>query len=149
MEPRFREKALRFNADVSPEARSLQADRLALWHMLVNLFSNAVKFTPQQGEVALEARRENGEITISVEDTGIGFDPSEQPDILSPFGRGRNARESNIEGTGLGLPIVKAMVEAHDGRFELASSVGCGTRASLVFPALADQSAARGPHATG
>ena len=134
MEPRFQEKSLTFTTDVEPGARRILADRRALWHMLTNLLSNAVKFTPEQGEIALEARHKSGEIVISVNDSGIGFDPAERGHVLSPFGRGQNARASNIEGTGLGLPIVKAMVEAHDGRFELVSKKGCGTRASLIFP---------------
>ncbi len=142
MAPRFKEKSLSFVMDVHPDATTVQADRLALWHMLTNLFSNAVKFTPENGKVTLLARQKNGEITITVTDTGIGFDPQERKFVLTPFGRGQNAREANIEGVGLGLPIVKAMVEAHDGRFELSSRLGCGTEASLIFPLVCESAAA-------
>jgi two-component system cell cycle sensor histidine kinase PleC len=149
MKPRFKEKELAFNVVVASEARTVEADRLALWHMLINLFSNAIKFTPEKGNVTLRAARQNGEVTISVEDTGIGFDPTEHKALLTPFGRGRNARDSNIEGTGLGLAIVKAMVEAHHGRFELKSGVGRGTTASLVFPAIGDAAGRGAPSVTG
>ena len=133
--PQFAEQNLTFETRIAPEVKTVRADRSGLLHMLINILSNAGKFTPAGGSIALCAKDVDGATTISVEDTGIGFDEDELETILSPFGRARGAAEHGIQGTGLGLSIVKSMMEAHGGRLELSSPPQKGVKASLIFPA--------------
>ena len=115
---------------------NLDADKRKLKQMLLNLLSNAVKFTPESGTVDLNAFvREDGGLTVCVRDTGIGIDPDQFDVVLSPFGQIDSALAREHQGTGLGLPLVKALVEAHEGSIELDSAVGRGTEVSLHFPA--------------
>jgi signal transduction histidine kinase len=114
----------------------LLADERAVKQMLLNLLSNAVKFTPKGGRVVIAAElRADGSMAVSVVDTGIGIAPENIPRALAPFGQVDNAISRSTEGTGLGLPLVKSLMELHGGSFELQSEVGKGTRATIVFPA--------------
>jgi signal transduction histidine kinase len=104
--------------------------------ILINLLSNAIKFTPQGGEVIMTAKpTAGGWVALSIADTGIGI-PAEQLDnALSAFGQVDNPFTRTQEGTGLGLPIVKSLVELHGGQFQIESAVGKGTRITMVLPA--------------
>jgi signal transduction histidine kinase len=103
--------------------------------MIVNLVSNAVKFTPSDGSVTVEAgRSDDGGIFICVADTGIGMAPSDIPKALAPFSQIDDGRARYQGGTGLGLPIVKSLIELHGGTLALDSEFGRGTRATLRFP---------------
>jgi signal transduction histidine kinase len=114
----------------------LQADERAVKQMLLNLLSNAVKFTPKGGLVTVSAEmREDRSLVVTVSDTGIGIAPENIPRALAPFGQVENAISHSAEGTGLGLPLVKALMELHGGFLELESEVDKGTQARLVFPA--------------
>jgi signal transduction histidine kinase len=104
--------------------------------MLINLLSNAVKFTPEGGHVVINGeRRQDGKVTLSITDTGIGIAAQDMEKVLTPFGQVDSAFSRRHEGTGLGLPLVKAMIELHDGTLTLRSEVGVGTTAILTFPA--------------
>jgi two-component system cell cycle sensor histidine kinase PleC len=114
-------------------------DRRALRQVLLNLLSNAVKFTQAGGRVMVEARAAAaGELTISVSDTGVGIAPQDLSKIVVPFGAlARNASLSRAqEGTGLGLPLSKSLIELHGGHLEIRSEVGRGTTAIARFPAM-------------
>ena len=114
-------------------------DRRALRQVLLNLLSNAVKFTQPGGRVVVQARAAAaGELTISVSDTGVGIAPQDLSKIVVPFGAlARNASLSRAqEGTGLGLPLSKSLIELHGGRLEIRSEVGRGTTAIARFPAI-------------
>jgi signal transduction histidine kinase len=112
------------------------ADERALQQILVNLLTNAVKFTGAQGEVRVRAHREaDGSTIVSVEDTGIGINPADMPHVLESFGQARHDIAATGErGTGLGLPIVKGLVEAHGGTLTIESEVDIGTKAIVSFP---------------
>ena len=114
----------------------LQADECAIKQMLLNLLSNAVKFTPKGGRITIGAElRADGSLAASVSDTGVGIAPENIPRALAPFGQIENAAaRATAEGTGLGLPLVKSLMELHEGTLELESEVGKGTRATIVFP---------------
>ena len=114
----------------------LQADERAIKQMLLNLLSNAVKFTPKGGRITIGAElRADGSLAASVSDTGVGIAPENIPRALAPFGQIENAAaRATAEGTGLGLPLVKSLMELHEGTLELESEVGKGTRATIVFP---------------
>ena len=105
--------------------------------VLINLLSNAAKFTPSGGSVSAEITLEtDAAITITVRDTGIGISAPEDIDkVVAPFGRLQIARTSKIDGTGLGLALSKAIVEAHGARLALISEVGSGTAVSVHLPA--------------
>jgi signal transduction histidine kinase len=113
------------------------ADERALHQIVINLLTNAVKFTLPGGAVTVRSRRnDTGEIVVEVEDTGIGIKPEDMKHVLQSFGQGRHdVAASDERGTGLGLPIVKGLVEAHGGRFELESTLDVGTTARAIFPA--------------
>lgn len=111
----------------------LYADHRASRQMLLNLLSNAIKFTPKGGEVRLCATFDDSSLQLEVRDTGVGVAPEELPKILTLFGQAENSRIAK-EGTGLGLPITKSLIEQHGGRLDIDTARGRGMRATLVFP---------------
>ncbi|HQH26321.1 MAG TPA: ATP-binding protein [Oligoflexia bacterium] len=108
------------------------ADRLGLTRVLGNLVSNALKFTPKHGRVELSAERIGAEVRIMVSDTGTGIDPRARHKLFQRFER--LEKHNEIEGTGLGLFVVKNIVEAHNGRIEIKSQVGVGTAFIISLP---------------
>ena len=132
------EKAASKKITLAVEAASnlphVRADKRKIRQILLNLLSNAVKFTPEGGSVTLIARQErNGQITLSVRDTGIGIPEDEIQKALSVFGQVH--RSQSHEGTGLGLPLCKMFTELHGGKLSLSSKVGEGTTVSVTLPA--------------
>jgi PAS domain S-box-containing protein len=109
-------------------------DKKLLKNILINLLSNAVKFSPEEGCIYLKALNANNQMVISVKDQGIGISEEDQQHLFSSFFRGKNA--VNIQGTGLGLHIVKGYVELLQGRIDLQSAVGEGTTITIELPAL-------------
>ena len=101
----------------------------------LNLLTNAIKFTPQGGSITVKVgwTRRGGQY-LSIRDTGPGIPPEEIPIVLSSFGRGALAQKNAEEGTGLGLPIVKGLVELHGGEFRLSSALRVGTEVIVIFP---------------
>jgi two-component system cell cycle sensor histidine kinase PleC len=111
------------------------ADERAVRQICLNLLSNALKFTPRGGRVTLKvARAWDGGQLIRVRDTGPGIPKDEIPRVMQAFGQGSLALETAEGGTGLGLPIVRSLVELHGGSFELRSELGKGTEAIAFFP---------------
>ena len=125
---------------------ALRADERRLKQILVNLLSNAVKFTEAGGEVTLSAwyRTDSG-YCFQITDTGIGIAPEDIPKALSRFGQIDGDLNRQYEGTGLGLPLTKALVELHGGALDLQSEVGVGTTVTVRFPA---ERLVRSPHDT-
>lgn len=109
-------------------------DERMIKQILLNLLSNAVKFTPEGGMVELSAENNSLGLSFSVADTGCGIPPDKMEIILEPFGQADMTLQRNYEGTGLGLPLVKAMVELHGGELELFSREGKGTTATVRLP---------------
>ncbi|MET8152541.1 ATP-binding protein [Actinoplanes sp. NPDC049668] len=112
----------------------LDADAGQLDRLLMNLLTNAVKFTPAAGTVSLLARREADEVVIAVEDTGMGVPEGEQDALFTRFFRASNAVREAVPGTGLGLAIVGAVVDNHHGRIEMRSAEGAGTTVTIHLP---------------
>jgi len=122
--------------DIPADLPLLRGDEMRLKQILVNLLSNAVKFTAAKGQVTLSARlRGDGALEIAVADTGIGMNEEELALALQPFRQVESALARRHEGTGLGLPLVKAFVEMHGGTLTLHSAPGSGTTAHVVLPA--------------
>jgi len=98
--------------------------------------TNAVKFTPPGGRIVVDARVvESGRFVLVVSDTGIGMAAEDIPTALTPFSQVGDIMTRKNDGTGLGLPLVKALINAHGGTFELESELGSGTTATISFPA--------------
>ncbi len=126
---------IKLNLTVSPDIPSLRAEERAIKQILTNLMTNAIKFTPEGGTVSLEASASaKNEIVFKIQDTGIGMSAEEIPIALAPFGQIESALSRKNQGTGLGLPLTKALVELHGGVFDLQSKVGFGTVITLTFP---------------
>ena len=110
-------------------------DARKLKQVLVNLLSNAVKFTDAGGRIAVEARPDGaGGAVIEVSDTGIGIAAEDLEKVMSPFGQVHEALNRETQGTGLGLPLSRALVELHGGRLTLQSELGKGTTARVELP---------------
>ena len=99
-----------------------------------NLVSNAVKYTPPQGQVDVRLRVDGRRIDLSVADTGIGIDAADRDRLFTRFFRSRHAEEQSIQGVGLGLSITKSIVESHGGRIEVDSEVGRGSTFRVRVP---------------
>jgi len=113
----------------------LWADERAVRQVTLNLLSNAIKFTPQGGSITIKVGWTTaGGQYLSIRDTGPGIPEDEIPIVMSSFGRGSLAQKNAEEGTGLGLPIVKGLIELHGGEFKLHSKVREGTEVIAIFP---------------
>ena len=127
---------VRFVDRIDDDVPTLRADRRVLRQILLNLLSNAIKFTPPEGRLTVRAGRdEAGRVAIAVEDTGEGIPQTEIETILKPFGLAESNLRRDHEGTGLGLPLCKALMELHGGSLKITSEVGYGTTVTLRFPA--------------
>jgi signal transduction histidine kinase len=136
LEERAVRAGLRLELDVPRELPLLLADERKLKQVLINLFTNAVKFTPPGGEVALRARLAlDGDLLIEVVDTGIGIAPEDIATALSPFGQVDGRLSRKYQGTGLGLPLSRALVMLHGGTLLISSAVGRGTTVTVRLPA--------------
>jgi signal transduction histidine kinase len=109
-------------------------DASHLDRVLMNLVSNAVKFTPDGGQITVTARAEGDQAVIAVRDTGIGIPADDLPRLFTRFFRASNAIQQAIPGTGLGLPIVAAIIEQHHGTLTVDSREGEGTTFTLRLP---------------
>ncbi|MER3461890.1 MAG: PAS domain-containing sensor histidine kinase, partial [Armatimonadota bacterium] len=112
----------------------LLADPDRVGQVVGNLLSNAFKFTPKNGRVTLRARAQDGRLRLEVEDTGPGIPPEQIDRLFQRYGRTRSALERGIGGTGLGLYISKAIVEAHDGHIGVNSVPGKGSCFCVELP---------------
>lgn len=111
------------------------ADERAMRQVTLNLLTNAIKFTPQGGTISIKVGWTGaGGQYVAIRDTGPGIPPEEIPVVLSSFGRGTMAQKNADEGSGLGLPIVKGLVELHGGTFTLKSEVRVGTEVIFIMP---------------
>ncbi|MGA7199515.1 sensor histidine kinase [Roseiarcus sp.] len=132
---RARSRNLVVTEALEPELPCIWADERAVRQATLNLLTNAIKFTPPGGSVVVKVgwTRSGGQY-VSIRDTGPGIPPDEIPVVLSSFGRGSLAHKNAEEGTGLGLPIVKGLIELHGGQFRLTSKLRQGTEAVVIFP---------------
>jgi signal transduction histidine kinase len=132
--PQAREAGLRVESDLPPLVPRVRADRRRVKQILLNLLSNAVKFTPDGGQVRVFIAWSHDGFEISVADTGIGMRPEDIPLALDRFGQVDNTLARQYEGTGLGLPLVKQLIELHGGGLRIESALGAGTTVTVAFP---------------
>ena len=134
MRDRAEEAGLELRAELPRSLPFIQADARRLKQILLNLMSNAVKFTAAGGRVVVRAVVQADGLSIAVEDTGIGIAASDLEKALRPFGQIDSRMARKYQGTGLGLPLTKSMIELHGGRLTLESEVGHGTKATVWLP---------------
>jgi signal transduction histidine kinase len=123
--------SLRLEADEDP---TVAVDPVRFAQVLDNLLSNAVKFTPPRGRIELRLRVEGGNAVIHVADTGLGIARADLSQLFTPFFRAQSATAAAVPGTGLGLAVSKAIVEAHGGRIDVSSEEGVGTTFTVELP---------------
>jgi heavy metal sensor kinase len=140
----IREIVLTFNSKANRKGVNLRfycdrdiviiTDEKLLFEALKNIVDNAIEYTNSGGKVEIVCERRDGNVKISITDTGIGIDESELPHIFDRFYRGKNAFEINPSGTGLGLALTKSIVEILSGRIEVSSQRGKGTKFVVYIP---------------
>ena len=131
---RAEEARLTLVSDIPPDLPLLLADERKLKQVLINLLSNAVKFTPEGGTITTKAWIENGAFVVAISDTGIGIAPEDIEKAMAAFGQVDSDLNRRANGTGLGLPLVKSLIELHGGSFHLESTVGVGTTVTMRLP---------------
>ncbi|HEY9501437.1 MAG TPA: ATP-binding protein, partial [Pyrinomonadaceae bacterium] len=127
-------KDLNFKLENTSTDLSLNGDDELLRRMLLNLLDNAIKYTPDGGEIFVELQRQNGNARLIVRDTGIGISATEQAHVFDRFYRVDKARSRSLGGAGLGLSIVNWIVEAHEGKITLESTLDHGSKFTVELP---------------
>ena len=131
--PQLEAKQIRFAVDHNGVTH-LTGDSQHLSRVFMNLLSNAIKYTPDKGTIRVQFRKDNGTILASVSDTGHGIKSEELPKLFQEFYRATDPINQEIRGTGLGLALVKRIVEAHGGEISVASEYGKGTTFTVRLP---------------
>ena len=130
------EKSISVTVEIEPSLPKLMGDLRGVNQILINLLTNAIKFTPAGGAVVVSAiRNAAGAMVVSVKDNGPGIPAHEINSALDSFSRGAMATKDAIDGAGLGLPIVKGLMDLHGGDVTINSKLGEGTEVLITFPA--------------
>ena len=132
--PQARTRQVNIAVEVPSGTGAIHADRRRLCQVLVNVLSNAVKFTPADGDISIKAERTPDGLSIEVSDTGAGIAPEDIDSVMEPYRSGKVVKADVQEGSGLGLYIAKALMECHDGFIFLDSVLGEGTKVRLELP---------------
>ena len=141
MQASAKEKGLHFEIEIGQGPFVLIGVKDGLERVLMNLVSNAIKYTPKGGTVTIKAWSEKNQIKIVVSDTGIGIPKEALPRIFTEFYRAKNAKALEMEGTGLGLAIAKDVIEQHGGQISLESTEGKGSTFYVTLPKITNESA--------
>jgi PAS domain S-box-containing protein len=127
------EKKLNLHLNLPTDIPQMRGNPIRLRQMLDNLIGNAIKYTPENGEITIEVEAQNDQVIIRISDTGPGIPPADQPHIFEKFYRASNVPKG-VGGSGLGLAIVKSIVDNHQGRIWVDSLLGMGSSFTLVLP---------------
>ncbi len=133
-EPLIREKNVNFVSSIAPDIRTIEADKEKIISCMVNLLGNAIKYTPEGGEVRFIAEQLESSVVLSVEDTGIGIAESELPKVFDRFYRCSDERVAKLEGNGLGLAFAVEVARLHNGEITVESELNKGSRFALRLP---------------
>lgn len=135
VEAKAMHSGLKLNSTVPADIPALWADTLRVKQVLLNLLSNAIKFTPKGGTISVSAMQQaDGSLALQVSDTGIGIAKGDHQRVLDPFTQVDDVLSRSHEGSGLGLALVRNLMQEHGGNVELKSDVGEGTTVTLTFP---------------
>jgi cell cycle sensor histidine kinase DivJ len=129
-----KQKGIRLSVELAAALPEIVADERAVRQIALNLLSNAIKFTGQDGRVVIGGRVERDEFLLSVTDSGIGIAESDLKQLGNPFFQAHASYDRPYEGSGLGLSVVKGLVELHGGRIDIASRLGEGTKVTMRLP---------------
>jgi signal transduction histidine kinase len=132
--PRAATAGVRLERGAVAELPIVFGDERRIRQVLLNLLTNAIKFTPSGGRVAVSASRQGGFVAVSVADSGIGMAPEDIPRALERFGQIDNKLTRGHEGAGLGLPLSKRIIEIHGGTLSIASALERGTTVAFTIP---------------
>ncbi|MDX6694860.1 MAG: hypothetical protein QOF02_2463 [Blastocatellia bacterium] len=139
MEPLAREKDIKLTEKLAPDLPLVEADRTKLRRILVNLLSNAMKFTPRHGAVEVRAELAGERVRLTVADTGVGIAPEDVKRLFDKYEQARSRATRGEKGTGLGLYITRQLVELHGGEIEVQSELGRGSTFSFTLPKSSDE----------
>jgi signal transduction histidine kinase len=128
------QRRVRLDGQVSPQVDPVTIDPQKIERVLTNLVGNAIRHTPEGGQVSIDAQRLDGSVRVSVSDTGEGIPADDLARVFERFYRGEKSRSRSRGGAGLGLAIAKGIVEAHGGSIEVASQAGAGSTFTFTLP---------------
>jgi signal transduction histidine kinase len=148
MQPILEAKEQQCALEAAPDLPSVRGDGAKLLQMMNNLLSNAIKYTPERGRICIRVDAGKGRIRVAVEDTGVGIPEEFLPRLFGKFERAANVDAPAYPGTGLGLYLVKQIVDAHQGTIRVESELGRGTRVTVSFPAQSTQEEIQGREPT-
>jgi signal transduction histidine kinase len=129
-----RKKNIALELDCPADIGAIHADERRLKQALFNVLSNSVKFTAANGSITISARRHDDRVVLTFTDTGIGIPEDDRSRVFMKFERG-SSPEARRQGAGLGLPLVKSLIELHGGSVDLESEPGVGTKVTCILPA--------------
>ncbi len=132
--PGAKDKNITLEAEVGPTVNTMTGDELSINEVITNLLFNAIKYSPENESISLQALTKNDQVFISISDTGIGIPEDEVDQVFQEFFRASNAMDFAKDGTGLGLALVKQIVERHGGTIAAKNNSGKGTTFSIVLP---------------
>ena len=139
-EPGVKKKFITYSCETDIQHKYVIGDEIKVREIFINIIGNSVKYTPEGGKISVSVKEESFEkenyiaYRIIVEDNGIGMSKEYLPHIFEEFSREHTSTESKVTGTGLGLPIVKALIDMMGGTIEVESQLGCGTKMTVVLP---------------
>jgi two-component system, cell cycle sensor histidine kinase DivJ len=134
MEPQAQERGVSVTTRIPATVGEVAADQRAVQQILINLISNAVKFTPTGGWVRVTASRSGGVVRLRINDNGIGIEAKDLGKLCQPFMQVQNDYTRQFQGTGLGLSLVKGLVKLHGGEMTIDSAPGIGTAVTVSLP---------------
>ncbi len=134
LEPLALKKSINLTLDVDPSLKNITADRMKFKQILYNLLSNAIKFTPDNGKVDIKTHSHDGQLEVSISDTGIGIPEDRFDELFQPFNQLHQFNTKKYEGTGLGLVLTQKFIHMHGGQIEVESTPGEGTTFSFSLP---------------
>ena len=139
-EPGVKKKFITYSCETDIQHKYVIGDEIKVREIFINIIGNSVKYTPEGGKISVSVKEESFEkenyiaYRIIVEDNGIGMSKEYLPHIFEEFSREHTSTESKVTGTGLGLPIVKSLIDMMGGTIEVESQLGCGTKMNVVLP---------------
>jgi signal transduction histidine kinase len=134
VEAQAQKSKIQVSTALDPKVCMIRADDRRMRQILINLLSNAVKFTPEGGKVQVSSLLKNDGLAIQVSDTGIGIADEDMAKVMTSFGQVESRVSRKYEGSGLGLPLAKHLVELHGGTLTIQSQVDVGTTVTVMLP---------------
>lgn len=137
---RCHEAGIDLKTEYCAEDVAVNADPVKFKQIMVNILTNAAKFTPTGGKILVTTEcTDDNQLEIAVQDNGVGMTQHEMQQALEPFGQVQSSYSRNHEGTGLGLPLTRALVELHGAEFSLTSAKGIGTKVTVTMPLVEEE----------